>query len=166
MPQAVDEIPQPTDEPVIGDSLLEQIWDELRREYRVAKDLDFQYLTYIVPPQTSMVRGIYRNTGMRACFEVQSPSPNKGGKPIRTFGMTPWTQYQEALREWGHFVSGGNHPAKTIFRNLTLAHLQTIGALEGLDPVTVESYYKNLDTARWVVEKAQGDRYEEGITMQ
>ena len=155
----------PTDDFLMKDSELERIWDDLRQELKIARDVDLQFLTWIKPSGMEEINGVYRAVGKKACFEVVSPNPNDESKPpIRTFGSTPLKSYRAALKDSGHYV-GRSHPAKTIFAHLVRAHLKAIGAISGLDPVDEATYYRNLDTARWLVEQAQGKRFEAGVTM-
>ena len=165
MPRVLREIPVPNDDFLVKDAVLEGIWRDLRRELRFAADVDFQFVTWIVPSRMTEVNGVYRAEGKQAAFQVVSPNPNGDDKsPIRTFGMTPLKDYKQALKEAEHYA-GRPHPAKTIFAHLLRAHAKAIGALTGLTDVDEEAYYRKLDTARWLVEQAQGKRYEQGITM-
>lgn len=165
MPRPINEIPVPNDDFLLKDAVLERIWDDLHRELRLPKEAEMSLLTWIVPSRMTEVRGVYRAEGKQAAFMVVSPNPNGKDAPIRTFGMTPLKQYEAALKEYGHYVSGKAHPAKTIFAHLIRAHSKAIGAITGLTEVDEATYFKNLDAARWLVEQAQGSRYESGVTM-
>jgi hypothetical protein len=165
MPTRVTEIPVPNDDFLVKDAVLERIWGELHREMRLPEKADMQFITWIIPSRVREVNGVYRAEGKKAAFMVVSPNPNGDDKPpLRTYGTTPLKDYQLALKDVGHYV-GGPHPAKTIFAHLVLAHAKAIGAVTGLTDMDEETYFKNLDTARWLVEQAQGKRYEAGITM-
>ena len=164
MPRAVNEIPVPNDDFLVKDAVLERLWGELHRELRLPEQADMQFLTWIIPSRMREVNGVYRMEGKQAAFMVVSPNPNGKEAPIRTYGMTPLKDYQAALKEYGHYV-GGPHPAKTIFAHLVRAHAKAIGAITGLTDVDEATYFKNLDTARWLVEQAQGSRYVQGETM-
>lgn len=162
----VDEIPQPNDDFLVEDAMLERIWEELHVELGISKKYDAQFLTWIVPARERLVKGIYRHDGMKAAFQVTSPDPNgKDDKDLRTFGMTPYDEYKQALTEYGHYVSKGDHPAKTIFRHLLRAHAKSMGAIKGITEMDEKTYQKNLDAARWIAEMAQGDKFEPGKTM-
>lgn len=165
MPVPIDEIPQPNDDFLVSDAVLERIWEDLHRGLRLPKDADMQLLTWVVPSRMREINGVYRAQGKKAAFMVVSPNPNGDKTPVRTYGTTPLDDYRAAVKEVGHYVSGKSHPAKTIFAHLIRAHAQAIGALTGLTPMDEETYFKNLDTARWLVEQAQGNRYEQGVSM-
>lgn len=165
MPHAINEIPVPNDDFLVKDAVLERIWHELYRELRLPETADMQFITWIVPSRVREVNGVYRAEGKQAAFMVVSPNPNGQDKdPIRSYGLTPLKDYQAALKEYGHYV-GGPHPAKTIFAHLVRSHAKAIGAITGLTDVDEDTYFKNLDKARWLVEQAQGKRYVEGETM-
>lgn len=164
MPRAiVNQIPQPNDNFLVDDALLERIWDEVTTELRVEDDIDV--LTWIVPERVAEQGGIIRRQPEQAAFMVMSPDPNGKDKLIRTFGMTPLRDYKQALSEHGHYASRP-HPAKTILAHLLIGHAKAIGALTGLTSVDEAVYMKSLNAARWVAEKAQGNRYIAGETMQ
>lgn len=167
MPQPISEIPVPNDDFLVKDAVLERIWGDLHRELRLPESADMQFVTWIIPSRMRLVNGVYRAQGKQAAFMVVSPNPNGEDKaPIRTYGTTPLKDYKAALEEYGHYVSGKSHPAKTIFAHLVRAHAKAIGALTGLTEMDEKAYFKNLETARWLVEQAQGDRYVPGVTMQ
>lgn len=165
MPRRVNEIPVPNDDFLVKDAVLERIWGELHKELRLPESADMQLLTWIIPSRVREVNGIYRAEGKQAAFMVVSPNPNGQEAPVRTYGTTPLKDYKVALEEYGHYVSGKSHPAKTIFAHLLRAHAKAIGALTGLTAMDEEAYFKNLDTARWLVEQAQGSRYVPGVSM-
>lgn len=165
MPQAITEIPVPNDDALLKDAVVERIWDELRHDLRLPADLEMDFLTWIIPSRMEEVRGVYRAVGKKGAFMVISPNPNDESKaPIRTYGTTPLKDFQQAVKDTGHYV-GRAHPAKVIFAHLVRAHVKALGIITGLNPVDEETYFKNLETARWLVQQAQGKRYVEGETM-
>jgi hypothetical protein len=164
MPTRVTEIPVPNDDILVKDAVLERIWEELHRELKMSREFDMQFLTWIIPSRMREVNGVYRAEGKQAGFMVVSPNPNGKSDPVRTYGTTPLKDYKVALKEAEHYV-GKPHPAKTIFAHLVRAHAKAIGAITGLTDVDEETYFRNLDAARWLVEQAQGKRFEAGITM-
>lgn len=162
----VSEIPVPNDDFLLKDAVVERIWNELHKELKLPESADIQFLTWIIPSRMREIRGIYRAEGKQAAFMVVSPNPNGDDKtPIRTYGTTPLKDFQQALKDAGHYA-GRPHPAKVIFAHLVRSHAKAIGAITGLTDVDEEQYFKNLETARWLVEAAQGKRYVPGVTMQ
>lgn len=151
---------------LVDDAVLERIWHELHAELKLPESADMQFLTWIIPSHMEERKGIYRRVPTLAAFMVVSANPNGSDKPtVRTQGTSPLDQYYEALKEHGHYV-GRPHPAKTIFAHLLRSHAKAIGVITGLTELDEETYFKNLETARWLVEQAQGKRYVPGVTMQ
>lgn len=166
MPNPIQEVLVPKDDPLLSDAVVERMWEELHAEYKISHDHDIQFLTWVEPSRVVEMNGVYRARGKLAAFAVVSPDPNGKDRPLMTQGSTPLKEYRQADKDAGHFVSGKSHPARTIFGHLIRAHAKAIGALTGLTPLDEEQYEKNLKIARVLVEQAQGDRYVEGETMQ
>lgn len=160
------EIPEPNDNFLLDDTTLGMIWDKLFREFKVSRDQEVHFLSWIGEPSTRLIsrKGIFVKEAEVAWFLVVSPSPNKADDPlVRTYGSTPLADYYDALKEWGHFANRP-HPAESIFRHLLRQHLRSIGALTGLTEIDESAYEETLRQSHWVLEQAQGSRYEKGIT--
>ena len=119
----INRIPKPNDNYLVDDRTLEIAWSELRKEFSVSRDLELDFLTWIVPGGMIEKRGVWVPSPEQAAFMVVSPNPVEGKDDVKTFALTPLKYYYLAVKEFGHYVSGRSHPAKTIFGHLARQHL-------------------------------------------